>query len=160
MSTWILANNFVYSKNNNTSINFESRNFNIISQKVNPSISFLKNQFSTISTTYTYRNEKNTIGTESLKSNNFGLNYNYNNPEKATILASVNLIENNYNGSNNTPASYKILEGLEAGTNYTWLLTLQKKLTKLLNLSINYNGRKNTSSNAVHIGSVQLRANF
>ncbi len=158
--TWVLASNLLYSENDNKSSIFDSRNFNLISRKINPSISFLKNEFSTFETVYNYKKENNTIGNESLKSHSFGFNYNYNNPKKGSVLANINLIENNYKGTLNSPASYRILEGLQPNRNYTWSVIVQKQLTQFLDLSITYNGRKNETSNAIHIGSVQLRANF
>lgn len=159
-SSWVLGA-IVNSKNSkNTSKEYASRNFNIASHKINPSINFLKDEFSTLKTSYSYRNEKNKIGEEALISHDFGINYTYNNLGKGSILASLNLIENKYTGPVNTPASYRILEGLQPDRNYTWSLIVQRKLTELLDLSINYNGRKNTATNTIHVGSVQLRANF
>jgi hypothetical protein len=160
LSSWIIATTANTEINNNTSTGFSSRNFNILSKEINPSVSFLKDEFSTIETKYTYRDEYNNLGLESLKSHDFGLEYNYNNASKGSVIATINLIENNYNGPINTPASYRILEGLQPDRNYTWSLIIQKKLTQLLDLSVSYNGRKNTASNAIHTGSVQLRANF
>ncbi|ANW97308.1 hypothetical protein AXE80_13845 [Wenyingzhuangia fucanilytica] len=160
LSSWIIATTANTETNNNTSTGFNSRNFNILSKKINPSISYLKDEFSTLKTNYTFRNEHNNIGLESLKSHDFGLEYNYNNPKKGSVIANVNMIENKYNGPVNTPASYRILEGLQPNRNYTWSLIIQKKLTQLLDLSVSYSGRKNTASNAIHTGSVQLRANF
>lgn len=159
-STWVLGTDFKSSKNENTSTNFVSRNFKITSEQVKPNIRFLKDEFSTFETSYTYRKEANILGEEALLSHNFGFNYNFTHPKKGSLLASVNLIENKYKGPENTPASYKILEGLQPDRNYTWSLILQRNLTELLNLSITYNGRKNETSNAIHVGSVQLRANF
>lgn len=160
LSSWIISAVLSSGSNNNTSTGYSSRNFDIESEKINPSLSFLKNEFSTLKTQYTYRKEHNNIGTESLNSHDFGLEYNYNNPEKGSIIATMNLIENNYKGLVNTPAAYRILEGLQPDRNYTWSLIVQKKLTALLDLSLTYNGRKNTNSNTIHTGSVQLRANF
>lgn len=157
---WLINNTITYENNKNTSSNFDSRRFTLVSQKINPSISFFKDEFSTFETGYIYKQENNIIGEEYLLSHNFGFNYNYNSPKKGSVLTSINLIENKYTGSFNTPASYRILEGLEAGTNYTWSVIIQKKLTELLDLSINYNGRQSESTNTIHIGSVQLRANF
>ena len=160
LSSWIIATTANTAINNNTSTGFSSRNFNILSKEINPSVSFLKDEFSTIETKYTYRDEYNNLGLESLKSHDFGLEYNYNNANKGSVIATINLIENKYNGPINTPASYRILEGLQPNRNYTWSLIIQKKLTQLLDLSVSYNGRKNTASNAIHTGSIQLRANF
>lgn len=160
LSSWIIASTLHSETNNNTSTSFSSRNFNIISKEINPSLRFLKDEFSTIETQYTYRNENNNIGLESLISHDFGLEYSYNNTNKGSVVANINMIENNYNGPVNTPASYRILEGLQPDRNFTWSLIIQKKLTQLLDLSLTYNGRKNTASNTIHTGSVQLRANF
>jgi len=159
-STWVLGCNLKKSENENISSNFVSRNFKISSEQVKPNIKFLKGEFSTFETSYAYRKEKNILGDEALLSHNFGFNYNFNHPKKGSLLTSVNLVENKYDGPQNTPASYKILEGLQPNRNYTWSLIFQRKLTDLLNLSFTYNGRKNTTSNAIHIGSIQLRANF
>ncbi len=159
--SWLLGTSVVSQNATNTSSNENStRNFKISGFKVNPSIQFLKNEYASIKTSYTYKKEENRWGEENLEGHNFGLAYNYNHLDKGSVLANINLIENTYDGSVNTPAAYRILEGLQPGTNYTWSLIIQKKLTALLDLSINYNGRKNTDSNAVHVGNVQLRANF
>lgn len=161
LNSWVLGAIATTKNNTNTNTNIDSkRNFEIVAYKINPTLSFLKSKSATIKTTYTFRDEKNRQGNEALTSHNFGLDYNYNNPEKGSILASVNLIENKYKGAINTPSSYRILEGLQPDRNYTWSLIIQKKLTQLLDLSVNYNGRKNETSNTIHVGSIQLRANF
>ena len=53
-----------------------------------------------------------------------------------------------------------MLEGLQAGKNYTWNLLFNRKLNSFLNLNLNYLGRKSESSKTIHTGSVQLRAIF
>ena len=53
-----------------------------------------------------------------------------------------------------------MLEGLQAGKNYTWSLLYQQKLNSFLNLDFNYLGRKSENYAVIHTGSVQLRANF
>ena len=44
--------------------------------------------------------------------------------------------------------------------NFTWSLIAQKKLTKFLDLNLNYLGRKTETSNTIHTGNIQLRAYF
>ena len=56
--------------------------------------------------------------------------------------------------------AYQMLEGLQAGTNYTWNLSFQKKLTSYLDINFNYLGRKSEISKAIHTGNIQLRASF
>ena len=71
-----------------------------------------------------------------------------------------NWIENDFNGDSISPVSFQILEGLQPGRNFTWSAIAQKKITKFLELNLNYNGRKAESSRTIHTGSVQLRAFF
>jgi hypothetical protein len=53
-----------------------------------------------------------------------------------------------------------MLEGLQAGKNYTWNVIFNKKLNSFLNLQLNYLGRKSENSKTIHTGNVQLRAVF
>ena len=53
-----------------------------------------------------------------------------------------------------------MLEGLQAGKNYTWSLLFNQKLNSFLNLNINYLGRKSENSKTIHTGNIQLRAVF
>jgi hypothetical protein len=53
-----------------------------------------------------------------------------------------------------------MLEGLQAGKNYTWNLLFNRKLNSFLNLNLNYLGRKSERSKIIHTGNIQLRAVF
>tara|TARA_R110002094_G_scaffold436_3_gene2030 strand:+ start:520 stop:681 length:162 start_codon:yes stop_codon:yes gene_type:complete len=53
-----------------------------------------------------------------------------------------------------------MLEGLQAGRNYTWSLVYQQKINSFINLNFNYLGRKGENSTTIHNGSIQLRADF
>lgn len=67
---------------------------------------------------------------------------------------------NDFKGDTNTPVAYQMLEGLQAGKNYTWNLLFNRKLNSFLNLNLNYLGRNSENSKTIHTGSVQLRAVF
>ena len=53
-----------------------------------------------------------------------------------------------------------MMEGLQPGSNFTWSIVAQKRLTKYLDLNLNYFGRKSDLARAVHTGTVQLKAYF
>jgi hypothetical protein len=54
-----------------------------------------------------------------------------------------------------------MLNGIQRGVNYIWNLTVGQKLTKLFQLNVIYNGRKNMQSpNIIHSGNVEVRAVF
>ena len=67
---------------------------------------------------------------------------------------------NNFEGSNNSPVAYQMLEGLQPVKNYTWSLLFQKKINSFLNLNLNYLGRKSETSKTIHTGTIQLKAIF
>ncbi|HET8861031.1 hypothetical protein [Marivirga sp.] len=61
---------------------------------------------------------------------------------------------------NQSPLAYEMFEGLRAGDNYVWNLSLRRKIIGDLNLIIQYVGRKSELQKTIHNGSVQLTALF
>jgi len=82
------------------------------------------------------------------------------NSQKSAITAEVNYFSNKFEGNPNSPVGYQMMEGLQPGKNFTWTLLAQKKLTKFLDLNLNYFGRKSELSKTIHTGTVQLKAYF
>jgi hypothetical protein len=97
---------------------------------------------------------------ETLQQQKIGLEYFYISKKKNQISASINVFLNDFIGDTNTPVAYQMLEGLQAGKNYTWNLLFNQKLNTFLNLNLSYLGRKSEGSKTIHTGSVQLRALF
>lgn len=89
-----------------------------------------------------------------------GTTLKFNAENKGLFQFDFNRIENKFNGDNNTPLEFEMLEGLKIGENYTWSLSMQRKIAKSLQLTLNYNGRKSPENKAVHFGGVQVRAYF
>ena len=90
----------------------------------------------------------------------FGLEYFFIGKKKNQISANINVFLNDFTGDTNTPVAYQMLEGLQAGTNYTWNCIFNRKLNSFLNLNLSYLGRKSENAKAIHTGSIQLRASF
>lgn len=61
---------------------------------------------------------------------------------------------------NQSPLAFEMFEGLRAGDNYVWNLSLRRKIIGDLNLILQYFGRKSQDSKTIHNGSVQLTALF
>ena len=70
------------------------------------------------------------------------------------------VIDINYNAAENTPIAYEMLEGLRPGTNLTWSVGIQRNLSKSVQISINYEGRKPEEVKTIHTGTMQARAFF
>lgn len=149
------------SKNSLETENFINRNFEIDANEINPKISFLYNENNRFSAFYHFKKKENRLQDfEVLNQQKFGIEYFYIGKSKNQISANVNVFLNDFTGNTNTPVAYQMLEGLQAGQNYTWNLLFNRKLNSFLNLNLSYLGRKSENSRAIHTGSVQLRANF
>lgn len=68
--------------------------------------------------------------------------------------------ETKFSGESNSFSAYEMLEALSLGKNFIWTFTWNKNISKNLQLSVNYNGRKVSDSNTVHNGGLSLRAVF
>ena len=141
--------------------NFNNRNYVIEGIEIQPKISFLYTQNNKLTAFYHYKNKENTSQDfEALRQQKFGLEYLYLSSEKNQITANINIFLNDFKGDTNTPVAYQMLEGLQAGENYTWNLLFNRKLNSFLNLNLNYLGRKSENSKTIHTGNIQLRATF
>ncbi|WP_258848547.1 hypothetical protein [Polaribacter sp. WD7] len=149
------------SENDLQTENFTNRNYKILSNEIQPKISFLYNQNNRFSAFYHFKNKENKLQDfETLNQQKFGLEYFYISKKQNQISANINVFLNDFVGNTNTPVAYQMLEGLQAGTNFTWNLIFNQKLNSFLNLNLAYLGRKSENSKAIHTGSIQLRAIF
>ncbi len=158
---WLL--NFIASKDLNTSFfqNFTQRNFEIKSNKYEGKITYLQNKIINLGINFTQQNKENLIeNTENLSTTNYGAIFKYQKDTNFSINSTFNIIDNKFNGNINSAVAFQMLEGLQNGKNYTWMLLIQKKINSFLSLNLNYNGRKSETSKTIHVGSIRLRADF
>ncbi len=160
-TNWLITMKGALGSNISTSENFPSRNFELDSYDVNPKFSYLLNKQTRFDLFYQFANEENLLGDlEQLKQQKIGTSFSYSNVQKISITGEFNYIDNNFTGSAFSPVAYQMLEGLQPGSNFTWSLLFQKKITKYLDTNLSYFGRKSKNSNTIHTGSIQLRAYF
>jgi hypothetical protein len=149
------------SKSETISLNYTNRNFKLKSYSIAPKLSYYYNQNVYFSMFYEYKNKENLIqNLEVLQLNKFGFEFNSANHVKNSLKITLNLFNNKFKGNANSPVGYQMLEGLQAGKNYTWSFLFHRKINSYLHLNINYLGRKSKTSNTIHTGSVQLKAIF
>ncbi|WP_047549904.1 hypothetical protein [Psychroserpens sp. Hel_I_66] len=160
-TNWLINLQSSFETNENLSENFSTRNYELEEVRFQPKLSYIFNENARFDVFYQYTSKDNVIGNmEQLLQNNYGLSFTYNNANKIALTGEVNYFKNEFTGNANTPVSYQILEGLQPGNNFTWNLLVQKKLTKFLDLNLNYFGRKTETSKTIHTGTVQLKAYF
>ena len=159
--SWLFG---MFAKTINTSIvseNFPDRNFDIKGYQLAPKISYLFTKSTSWDLFYELQNKENQIGTlETLLQNRFGTSFTYAGQNKLTMNGEISFYQNKYVGNEFSSVGFQMLEGLQKGQNLTWRLLIQKKLTNFLDINLNYQGRKNETSQAIHTGSVELRAYF
>jgi len=158
---WLTDVKGIHSVTTSESQSFSSRNYSLNAYEINPKLSYLYSKTSRLEFFYHFKNKENhVLNFEHLKSHQFGLNYRLTRNKKFSINANINYIEHQFQGSLNSPVAYQMLEGLQPGTNYTWSLTFQKRITSYLDINFNYLGRKSETSKMIHTGNLQLRASF
>ncbi|WP_417859882.1 hypothetical protein [Winogradskyella sediminis] len=160
-TSWLVNTLANLGKEESKSQNFTNRNYTIDEYQFKPKLSYLFNENAQFDVFYQYTSKENTTGSlETLAQNNYGLSFTYNNAQKIALTGEFNFFQNEFEGNANSPVAYQILEGLQPGKNFTWSLLAQKKLTKYLDLNLNYFGRKSETSKTIHTGTIQLKAYF
>lgn len=160
-TNWLVNALSSFGSDERISENFTNRNYTIDESKFQPKLSYLFNENAQFDVFYQYTSKANTIGSlETLVQNNYGFSFTFNNAQKVALTGELNFFQNKFEGNPNTPVAYQMLEGLQPGKNFTWSLLAQKKLTKFLDLNLNYFGRKTETSKTIHTGTVQLKAYF
>jgi hypothetical protein len=158
---WLLNFQFNFDNNKSESENYSSKNFELDQILMNPKISYLLDDNKRFDVFYQFQQQDNLINDkEYLKQHKLGVSAVMNQNTSSSISAEFNYFSNAFKGNANTPIAYQMMEGLQPGTNFTWSLIAQKKLTKFLDLNLNYFGRKTENSRTIHTGTVQLKAYF
>ncbi|MBL7807350.1 MAG: hypothetical protein JNN28_06040 [Saprospiraceae bacterium] len=65
-----------------------------------------------------------------------------------------------YTGAANSAVAFVMLEGLQNGKNFLWNLNLDRQLSKSMQLSLQYEGRKTGINRVIHVARAQVRAVF
>lgn len=63
-----------------------------------------------------------------------------------------------YSGLANTSLSFVLLDALQKGTNWLWYLNWERRLSKGIELSLEYEGRKPGENPVIHTGRMSIRA--
>jgi len=149
-------------KKSNFSEFFINRNYNLFIQEIEPTFAIQPNVKVRVSFLFNFKEKTNQpiYGGEKSISKKGGVELRFNMAAKGSIRANFNYIENTFSTTDNVSLAFEMLEGLQNGANSTWELSYQQNLSKYMQLSLNYNGRKSENTNFIHTGGVQVRAFF
>ena len=100
------------------------------------------------------------LGGELALVNEIGTTFKFNQAEKGSLQGSFKVVSIVYDGIQNSALGFEMLEGLKPGVNYTWNVGYQRSISKNLQLSVQYNGRKSEGNKFIHSGGSPVRAFF
>lgn len=147
---------------NNSSTYMINRNFNINNKEFYNRFSYQPNTLFRVAINSRYSEKRNSedLGNEKAFLNDFGIEVRRSKRDKGLLNAEMHFVNIKYNGQSNSTIGFEMLEGLQVGSNITWKVGFQKNMSKNLQLSISYNGRKSEENRTIHSGSMQMRAFF
>lgn len=141
----------------------ESRNFEIISNSFQPQLIWQPNNQFRLIGSFERKDKRNDLmesSEEEVTTNAYSGEFIWNQASKGSLRATVSFIGIDFQGDPSNYLGYLLLDGLQAGTNQTWQVNWQHRLSKGMQLSLLYNGRKSEEQEAIHTGSVQVTAFF
>lgn len=106
------------------------------------------------------KRNKPELGGEKAQIYDIGFMGKYNQAQKGSLQGQFNVIRINFTGSSNSPLGFELLEALKPGINYVWSLGYQRSISKSLQISIQYNGRKSEGNKMIHAGGMEVKAFF
>ncbi|SHI56612.1 hypothetical protein SAMN02745146_1048 [Hymenobacter daecheongensis DSM 21074] len=142
-----------------------ARDFRLLSYEASPEISYQPNNSLRFTGTYLHTTRRNTReGAEKDTRGTFdelGLETRLSQVSKRTLTGAVRYVGVGFKGGpENSLVGLEILNALRPGSNFTWNLNLEQRLSNGLNVTVAYDGRKANGLNAVHTGRMQVSVLF
>lgn len=154
---WLLRGQLIYAEKENRSGNFQNRNFGVLVLRNQYELSYQWAEALQVSLDYEWREEESSGDNENrLFAQSLGLKMNY--TQKLNLQSELRYIYNDFSGATNNPAAYEMLQAFRPGRNMALQLSLQKTFLENLVVSLLYNGRFSGDQNAIHVGSLQVKA--
>lgn len=151
-----------YGLQGNRSEFFPIRDYDLEYYTIEPQFTFLYQKSFRVVLKYKYNNKKNRINEQELvQSHDVTTEISYNQSAKTNIKASFSIVQMAFDGDPTSSVGYVMTQGLQAGSNYLWNLSVSQALSSSIQLTVSYEGRKTgESDNVVHVGRAEIRANF
>ncbi len=156
-----VKNLFLVEEETKKSEYFKDKNYDIYKYSNRIEFSFQPNIHFNISSYAKFKDAKNRIGTEKLQEVSTGIKVKIAKANNYNLSAKLSLIKNSFSAENDySTVSYIMMEGLQNGDNTVWTIDLQKKIAKIFQLSLIYNGRQSTDAKTIHNAKIEVKAIF
>lgn len=147
----------------NSSDFLSSRNFELNTWEIDPSLTWQPSRQFRIIGTYLWANKENLASEgegENVRATEWKGEVTYSRVQKGNLTTRLSLINNRFEGEANSFLGYTLLNGLQPGQNLVINLNWQQQLIDGLQMTMQYFGRKSGSDRMVHTGTFQLTAFF
>lgn len=121
----------------------------------------LRNQFR-VQSGYRYdiRNNEARYGGEKAVSHSIQTDLRYNLPGSGTVNVRATYSSISFNGQANSTIGYTMLDGLQNGRNWLWGAQFERRLSRNVEMSLEYEGRRPGGGGVIHTGRASVRAVF
>lgn len=147
----------------NTSDFLVSRNFELVTASYKPQLIWQPMRYLRLIGSYERKRKRN-VFTETSNEETTHQSYTgeltWNKLSKGSLRGVFSIVTIDFSGDPGTYLGYLMLDALQPGINQTWQINWQQRLSKGMQLSLIYNGRKSEEVKAIHTGSVQVTAFF
>jgi len=167
---WNAEADFINTLKSNENQAFETRNYRLQGWELGPKMTWLPVRGFRMIANMKWETSRNTLpGAERADQTNWSAELVWNPTSRpnaqgfkaATSLRIKGTFANvRYTGTSNSAVAFAMLEGLQDGKNFLWNLTLDRQLSKSMQLSLNYEGRKTGENRVIHVARAQVRAVF
>ncbi|NQZ77349.1 MAG: hypothetical protein HRT61_14785 [Ekhidna sp.] len=141
----------------------DSRNFKINTNVYKPQLIWQPTNQLRLIGSYERKSRNNVFlesSTESSLVNTYNAEFTWNKVAVGSLRGSFSIVNIDFEGEETSYLGYILLDALQPGTNQTWQVNWQQKISKGMQISLLYNGRKSEEIEAIHTGSVQVTAFF
>ena len=152
-----------------------SRNYRLLIYTIQPEISYQPTPSLRLTGTYAHTQKQNTLGTLPTRPvptpaethpgifDDLGLEARLSQVSKRTVSAATHYTRVQFAADPaalNSVVAIEILNALRPGSNFTWNLNVEQRLSNGLNITLAYDGRKASGLNTVHTGRMQVAVLF
>lgn len=138
----------------------DGRTYNVAMYSGEPALVWLHRAVWRITTSLKYEERKNdpTYGGEIANIASANLEFRWTQPAVGAIQMRGTYSNIDYNGLPTAPVTFVMLDGLQKGSNYLWNITWDRRVSKGIEISLEYDGRKPGIGDIVHTGRMSLKA--
>ena len=153
-----------------------TRNYRLLIYTVQPEISYQPTPSLRLTGTYAHTRKQNTLATLPTRPSptpaethpgifdDLGLEARLSQVSKRTVSAATHYTRVQFDVARpedlNSVVAIEILNALRPGSNFTWNLNVEQRLSNGLNITLAYDGRKASTQNTVHTGRMQVAVLF